>query len=105
MRIVMTLLDGYLLGECGPFMAVVAGSIIFSLGRAMHTKRQISPYPNIRTDTKKFCRLASWVQFCYLLFFIVKAAFSQEQLWDSHFVLGMALIHTVDRAGVFRVPN
>lgn len=84
------------------FVAVVAGSTLFSLSQAMYAKREGSARCSERMGPKQFWSFASWVQFYYLVFFVVKSTLLREQLWDSQFILGVALIHTVDRVGLVR---
>jgi hypothetical protein len=78
-------------------MAVIAGSIIFRLGQSLYARRKGSTRRCECKDIEQFCSFASWVQLFYLVIFVVRTTLLREETRESHFILGVALMHTVDR--------
>lgn len=89
----------YTEGWSQAFMAVIVGSIFFSVGQFMYTRRKCYTHRSECEGTGKFCSFASWVQLCYLMVFVVYTTLSRDELGESYFILGVALIHTFDRLG------
>jgi hypothetical protein len=84
------------------FIAVIASSILFSVSQGIYANRQGSACQSERSGTGRFCSLASLVQLCYLVSYVVGAIFSRGELWECHFILSLALMHTVEMSGIVR---
>jgi hypothetical protein len=61
----------YTEGSSQVFMAVIAGSIIFSLGQSLYARRKGSTRRCEWKGIGQFCSFASWVQLFYLVIFVV----------------------------------
>ena len=78
------------------FLTIIATSVLLTFGHMVYTKRRQIALSRGWTVSSDLCSLTSRVQAWYLAFYVAEAIVTEKQLWDCHFILGVAWIRIVE---------
>ncbi|KAJ5787748.1 hypothetical protein N7457_002738 [Penicillium paradoxum] len=76
------------------FHTIIAGSVLLHLGKAMYARRLRAP--GVRKPATYRSGSMLLLQLCYLVYYMVGTLQRGNEVWDSHFAVGVAWITVVD---------